>query len=442
MNADGAVRAPAARWAHVAAWPWWAQVLAVYAIARTFSALVLVVVAHTQAANGWTPAAPTYLQFTGLMWDGSWYRQIAESGYPAQLPIGADGVVQQNAWAFYPLFPLLVRVLMRVTGAPWQAAAPLLNLALGAAAMLVIYRVVELGAARLPASWESLSRRTARGDNNSQFAASGPGAGAAGGGAALALSTVVLVAFFPTAVVLQVAYSESLALLLIASALLALVRRRYLYAALVVIALGFTRAVALPMAVVVVVHALVRWRAARRGGEALGGRDVAALAGLVVVAVASGFAWQLVCAAVTGVPDGYLRTQAAWRGRPDVVPLVPWLDIARWLFQGWGPLVLGLVIAGFVALLTCPPARRLGPELRAWPAAYLVYLLGVVEPGTSLARFLLLAFPLGAVTAGIVQGPRVRRRAWLVAVVVVLALLQVGWVWALWRLTPPSGWPP
>lgn len=400
-------------WSRAARWPWWGQVLAVYAVARLVSTVILLVVAGAQVANVWTPAEPSYAQFTGLMWDATWYRQIAEQGYPADLPIGADGSVAQNPWAFYPMFPLLVRGLMEVTGAPWHVAGPLLALAAGAAAMLVIYRAVDAGAPRAVAAR--------------------PG---------LPLATVALVAFFPTSVVLQVAYTESLALLLVAAALLALIRRRYLLAIAVVVGLGFTRAIALPMVAVVVVHAAARWRAARRGEDQLARRDVVGLAALLVAAALSGVAWQLLCAAVTGVPDGYLQTQAAWRARPDVVLVLPWVDLARWLFGGWGPLALAAVLGGFAALLASRPARRLGPELWAWPAAYLGYLVGVAEPGASLGRFLLLAFPLAAVTAGMVREPTRRRRAWMAGIVFGMVLCQVGWVWVLWRLTPPSGWPP
>jgi len=410
-------------WLRPTRWRWWVQVLAVYAVARVVSAVILLIVAQAQVANVWTPAAPSYLEYTGLMWDASWYRQIAEHGYPAQLPIGADGLVQQNVWAFYPLFPVLVRGVMAVTGAPWQVAGPLLALVAGAGAMVVIHRAVEVGAPR------AVRAR--------------PG---------LALATVTLVAFFPTAVVLQIAYTESLALLLVASALLLIVRRRYLLAVPVVLALGFTRAVALPMALVVVVHAVARWRASRRSADPpdptvgswddLTRRDAVGLGGLLAAAAVSGVAWQVVCGAVTGVPDGYLQTQAAWRARPDVVPVIPWVDTSRWLLGGWGPAALVAVLAGVVALLLCAPARRLGPELRAWPAAYLAYLVGVAEPGTSLGRFLLLAFPFAAVTASMVRSDAGRRRAWAVSIVVLMVLCQVGWVWALWRLTPPSGWPP
>src|SRR4029079_9600804 len=83
----------------------WVQVLAVYAAGRAWSAVVLMAVAERQVATLWTPASPSYLQFTRLMGDASCYRSIAESGYPAELPVDAAGEVQQNAWAFFPLFP-------------------------------------------------------------------------------------------------------------------------------------------------------------------------------------------------------------------------------------------------------------------------------------------------------------------------------------------------
>jgi hypothetical protein len=65
-----------------------------------------------------------------------------------------------------------------------------------------------------------------------------------------------------------------------------------------------------------------------------------------------------------------------------------------------------------------------------------------VEPGSSLARFLILAFPLGAATAGVVLRPVWARRAWWCLVAATMIVLQVVWVWRIWRLVPPSGWPP
>ncbi len=387
--------------------------LAVYAGARVFSAVVLVVVARHQVANGWTGASPGYLDYTGLMWDATWYRQIAEGGYPAQLPVGADGQVAQNAWAFFPLFPALARLLMQVTGQGWATVAPVLALAIGAVAVLVVHRVVVHGAPRAVAAR--------------------PG---------LPLATVTLVSVFPTAVVLQVGYTESLALLLVAASLLAVVRRRYGWACVAVLALGLTRAVALPMAVVVVVHAWVRWSQARSEGTRLPRRDVLSLAGLAVAAGVSGIAWPAVCALVTGVPGAYLQTQGAWRGVRDIAPFGSWGYVSRFWFGESAPLVLIAAFALVAASVLVPAAWRTGRELHAWSAAYLVYLAAAVEPGSSLARFLLLAFPLGAVTAGVVARPALARRLWLAAVVLVMLVLQVVWVWQIWRFVPPSGWPP
>jgi hypothetical protein len=394
-------------------WPWWLQSLAVYAAARAFSAVLLLVVAGRQAANGWTGASPGYAEYTGLMWDATWYRRIAEGGYPATLPVGADGTVQQNEWAFFPLYPMLVRGLMTLTGGSWAALAPTVSLLAGAGAVLLVHRTVVRGAPRAVAAR--------------------PG---------LPLATVLLVSVFPTSVVLQVGYTEALALLLVAASLLAVVTRRYGWACAAVLALGFTRAVALPMAVVVVVHALVRLREWRSAGVRPPGRDLAGIGALAVTAVLSGVAWIAVCGWVTGVPDAYLQTQEAWRGVRTTTPFAGWSYVPPFWFGDAAPLVVGAATLVVVACLVAPSTWRLGRELHAWSAAYLLYLAAAVEPGSSLARFLVLAFPLGAATAGVVTRPRWARWAWTGAVVVLMLALQVVWVWRIWRLVPPSGWPP
>lgn len=402
---------PRRPWWDPRGWSWWVQVLAVYALARGATALMLLYSAAHQGATPWAGEHPSYAQMTGLFWDAGWYHRIAEEGYPSELPVDANGYVQQSAWAFFPLYPMLVRGLMGITTLSWEVVAPTTSLLLGAAAVLLIHRAVASGAPRAVTAW--------------------PG---------LPLATVVLVSVFPTSPVLQVAYTESLALLLVAAALLLLVRRHYVATAGVLVLLGLTRAVALPMALVVGVHALARWRAWRRGDEPLPARDVVAVGGLGVVAVVSGFLWPAICGWVTGVPQAYLRTQEAWRGVREVTPFGGWDYVLQYWFGDDGLWVLAAAVAFVVALLVVPAAWRLGPELHAWPAAYVLYLAAAIEPGSSLARFLVLAFPMGAITASVVRRPPVARRAWFVAVVVLMLALQVIWVWRFWRLT--SGWPP
>ncbi|WP_243883445.1 hypothetical protein [Cellulomonas dongxiuzhuiae] len=412
-RATAAATGPVAWWDRVRGWPWWVHVLLVWAASRLFVAAAFVWTATVQQENLWTGANPSYQEFVGLFYDAGWYRQIAEGGYPAELPRDAQGLVQQNQWAFFPLYPMLVRALMTLTGGSWVVLAPTVALLLGGAAMLVVHEAVRHGAPRAVAAR--------------------PG---------LPLATVALVCAFPTAAVLQVAYTESAALLLIAASLLLLVRRQYAWAALVVVALGFTRAVALPMAAVVVVHAGVRWWRARRGEDTFGRRDGAGLAALAAAAGVSGVAWPAICGWVTGVPDGYLQTQAAWRGVREVVPFSGWTYVPQFWLQEWGTPAMVAGFALVAAVLLVPAAWRLGPELHAWSAAYVVYILAVIEPGSSLARFLLLAFPLGAVTAGVVPRPPWARRLWFGAVLVLMLGLQVLWVRQMWEFNPHGDWPP
>ncbi len=408
-----AASGPGASRADPRRWPWWAQVLGVFAASRVFTTVVFAWVARVQGPNPWTPARPSYWEFVALPFDGTWYQMIAEHGYSATLPVGPGGLVQQNTWAFYPLYPTLARGVMVLTRLPWEVAAPLLSTVLAGAAMLLVHRCVAEGAPRAVAAW--------------------PG---------LPLATVALVCVFPASPVLQTAYSESLGLLLVAGAVLGLIRRRYGWAALAVVSLGVARPIALPMAVVVVVHAVVRWRAARRGEDVMRARDLVALAGLAAATVASAFVWPLVCGWVTGVPDAFVRTQEAWRGLHSVVPFVGWTYVPQYWFGPWWLVVVAAGWAFTLAVLLAPSSWRLGRELHAWSIAYVAYLVAVPEPGSSLARFLLLAFPAGAATAGAVGRTPRGRRAWLVFVVLLMAGLQVLWVRQAWVSSFEGNWPP
>ena len=308
---------------------------------------------------------------------------------------------------------MLARGLMQLTGGSWEVVAPLLALVLGGGAVLAIHQTVVRGAPRAVAAR--------------------PG---------LPLASVALVSVFPTAAVLQVAYTEALALLLIASALLLLIRRDYGWMALVVVALGFTRAVALPMAAVVVVHAAVRWWSARRGTDTWTWRTGVGLGALtrpggrVGLPVARHL--RLGHGGAGRVPPDAGGVARGPRGRP-VRRLVLRAAV---LVRPRALLVVTLSFALVIAVLVVPAAWRLGNELHAWAAAYIVYIAAVVEPGSSLARFLLLAFPLAAVTAGVVTRPPAARRWWFGAVVVLMLGLQVLWVRQMWHANPVADWPP
>ena len=395
---------------------WWVQVLGVWWGARALSAVVFLVVARTQEANPWTDAAPSYAQYTGLMWDASWYREIAESGYPTGLPRGADGQVTQSAWAFFPLFPTLARGVMAVTGASWEVVAPTLALLLGTLAALVVHRVLVAVVERGPLAGTDVGRR-------------------------LPLAGVAVLGLAGAAPVLQVAYTESLALLVLAGVVWCLVEREYLLAAVLLPVLGLTRAVAMPVVVAVAVHAVVRYRAARADGTALGARAWASMAAVAASAVTAGLLWPAVVGVRTGTVDAYTQVQSAWRGRGEVVPLIPWVDVARYFAGAWWLPVLAVVAGLAVLLVVTRPLRLLGPELWGGTAGYLAYLLVAIEPGTSLVRFLVLAFPIAPVLA-LLALRATRWRAALGMLLLGAAISQVVWVASVWRLVPPTGWPP
>ena len=382
-----------------ARWPDWAQVLAVYLASRVVTFVVTERTARFQPANVWTGADPGYLDFIRI-WDGEWYHRIFDHGYPLPLPVDAIGQPFQSEWAFFPAYPLLVRGVATVTGLDWRVAAPTVSVLLGAAAVVVMYRLFRLRA----------GHRTS-------------------------LAAIALFCVFPSSPVLQYAYSESLGMLALVGALWLLAGRRYLLCVLPVLLLGLTRAVVVPFGVVVAVHLVHRWL--RRRNDALPARQIAAIVLLGASTVLAAAAWPAYVALRTGQADAYTRVQSAWRGG-QVEWLTPWWGMSRYLLGGWfGPLVLLGLLVAFAALLASRTARVLGVDLTAWCAAYVAYLLVVIEPFTSIFRYLLLLFPLALVVAS-----TVRSRAHLVAWLWAMLSLQVVWVVWLWRFTPPSDLPP
>lgn len=380
--------------------PPWAQALIVYAVTRLVDVVVLTRAARFQPASLWTTASPDYLGFVSL-WDAEWYHRIADTGYPPELPRDETGQVRQNEWAFYPLYPLLVRLVMRATGAEWPLAASMTSLLCGAAAVVVLRSLVDRIAGRSVGLW-----------------------------------TVALFCAFPAAPVLQLAYTESAAALLLFAALWCLQRRRYLLAVPVVLAVGIARPIAVPLAAVVGLHLLRR--ILRRGGDPLPPGE---LARLLVLTAASGMAaveWPLIVAWRTGEPGGYTDTMGAWRAGHHMAPFRPWWDMSRyWLGEWAGPIAVVVVVLALLWWLTRPVARMIAGDLRAWVVCYLGYMLAVLDPSTSLVRYLLLAFPLGVLA--VVASPSLAYRRALVAAFVAG---QVVWVVYLWRFIPPTDWPP
>ena len=386
-----------------------AWVLAIYALARVVTTTILIVVMQHQVPSGMTggdDVPVTYFPFTAL-WDGQWYLRVAESGYPDVLPVTDTGEVGENPWAFYPLFPLMARVGMALTGLDFPTVASSIALLFGAGAAVVM----------------GLLLRERVGDP-------------------AAYVVVALWASFPSSVALQLAYTESLAMLLLVGYLYALARERWLVATAVAVLVGLSRPIAVPLGLVTLVVVVLRWRR-RRERPISSGTYAAMLAALVGCGVA-GLLWPAIAWWRTGVSSAYTDTMAAWRSYRSIELFVPWAD--RVQDPSWGPWLIGGPVV-VLLLVAGPWARNLGADLRTWTLGYTAYLVATLDPFTSIFRYLIPLFPLLVVVLGAGWADR-RGNTWtrlLVRAVPLLVAFVVGqyyWTDVLWRFVPPSDYPP
>ena len=369
-------------------------VVGFYLLVRVLDA-VMIVVAGGDGQRGSSPWE-VYQDVT-TSWDGGWYASIARDGYPDSA-VGPDGAPVQTSLAFYPLFPLASRALNALTGLPFSVVGPALSLVAGGVAMVLVF---------------VLLLRTV-GVNR----------------AALACFALTV---FPAAPVLQTAYTESLALALVATALLLIQRRRYLWAMLPVLTLGLTRNISLVLAVVVVAHWVALWRAHRRPTpatpEAARAVPHARLAVLLASTGVAAVLWPTIVGVMTGDPHAYTTTMKAWPGYSSSVLRPPWVEAVG--STGTGSVFLAIIVVlGFAALMSLPVTRAWGVELWSWAVAYPIYIFLAVGVSTSVLRYLLLAFPLALAVAPPVQTSRDRVvRALMVVVWCVLGLAgQYLWI--------------
>lgn len=382
--------------------PWWAAVTAMFVVGRIVSTLFLLWYAGHQNANPWTSADPSIWDFASI-WDGRWYNLIATLGYPTVLPHDPSGHVIENAWAFLPLYPMVVKFVMAATGLAWNYAAVGVSVLCALAATLVFYRLM------------------IRFLNKDQ-----------------AFFAVVLFSLAPVSPLFQVAYAESMQILLIAIALLLLVRRNYLSIIPVALLLGVTRPGALALALTLALHFVYRMWGSRRRSFRWGERWRVIAA--IVAAGLGGFEWMLIAGWVTGLPNAYLQTELAWRapyiGWKELVPFTPWIEATQWWWHGLaGWLILAAVVLGFVLLLVNPAAKRIGVDLRLWTLSYSVYVFAVFFPQSSTMRILAPLFP----ALGMFAVPRSKIYRW--AAIVVCVLLQWFWIHFMWAVDG-SDWSP
>ncbi|MGM9463429.1 hypothetical protein [Streptomyces murinus] len=285
-------------------------------------------------------------------WDSVWYLHIATHGYGTRMHITNSGAVQTD-WAFFPLYPGLVRAL------DW---IPLLTP--GVAALLIAWTATALAAVGVYAIGHRLYGR------------------------AVATAMVALWAVLPHSVVLTLAYTEPLFIALAVWCLYALLDERWLAAGALAALAGLTRPNGYAAAAAVL--GVAAFEVVRRRGRVPLGLWAGALA-----APLGWTAYLLLVGHRTGaLLHGYFQVQSAWESRFDgglgtlrFLATVPLTDGVIY------PVALVVVAVG-VYLFVRLCRERVPLALLLYTAALLLPVVLVSGPFESKPRFLLPAFPL------------------------------------------------
>ena len=312
---------------------------------------------------------PLWLSIWGV-WDTRWYLNVADHWYSAQA--AADGT-GQAAYAFFPLYPLLMRIAGFAFGSSFIGGLLVSNLALIAAAWF-LYRLVAM----------ETDHRT-------------------GLGAALFLLLC------PVGFIFSAVFSEAVFLACTISAFYCARRSLWLYAGV----LGGLAALSRVPGVFILLPLVWEYLKARDYDLHRVRPDVSFLA---LIPLGLGL-FMLQCWWLTGDLLAFIDIQKAW----DREWANPISALATALGSGHLPYVAGAGYALAVLLAVVVFHRRIGPVLLLW--ALILTLLplssSVSHYALSLPRYMAVVFPLFIIMAKIP-----RRSPWRPALIVALALLQ------------------
>jgi hypothetical protein len=379
--------------------PGWGWVLVIYAASRVLTTGILGLFYWIAPALGWSvgnyATRPGFITFMDA-WDGKFYRTVALHGYPSALPVDLHGHVEPNAWAFLPVYPWITRGLMSVTGLNFTVAGVILSVIFGGGAAYLLYRLLVPRVGTRSAMWA--------------------------------------VAFFcigPMSFVLQVTYAESLYLVLIFAALIAMTSRRYL----LMIPFGVTAAFTHPGALALCAALAIMFIVGLIKRERVPWTErVATVVAGVAIAIA-GFAWPVIAGVATGFKAAYFDTELSWWtdyvGPTHFVPFTPWFVMAHVFLGSPGVLLVIVVLAGFIWIMTHRNTRILGLGILSFVGSYGAYLVAVFLPQQSLVRLLLPMAPL--LGAPVLTKSVVFRRI-AVGVLIASQFLVIA---TLWVLGPP-----
>lgn len=460
------------------------QVLAVWAIASLIGLLIFNLGGLDTPQTYWSAAKPSYLQHVAF-WDSEWYYRVATQGYPdsTSLPIGQDGRVGQNTWAFMPIYAYLSGGLAKLLSANYYTCAVV---------------VAWLGSALAALGLDAWMRpRVSK--------------------AASLLGVAIFFTCGP-AIILQLPYAESLGLALVAIGFAVLAKRRFAWAMVAFVLAAFTRPIGVPLGAALGLWWV--WEELRARGlistsrfdaffssarvyadadpyaanydaavpvpneaaiasfetapdltasssfEAappaavpappsetlptpapapappalpsftpmdlspmpLSSKDRLWLFVTAIVTCAAALTWPLLAWITTGRMSAYVDTETAWRG-VDLAPFEAWINRSA-SFGGTHAGVIGLfgVLVLSACILGWRQLRQLGRLTWIWCVCYWVYLLIFFDPSSSVFRMLLMVAPLAwAVAVKLASRPRAALA--VLTVGVVTQVLWVAWVW-------------
>ena len=284
---------------------------------------------------------------------------------------------------------MTVRALMWATGLGFGAAATVVNLLVGSVTVLLLYRLLEPRAGRFVAG-----------------------------------SAVALLCTFVSAPVLQLAYKDGLALMLIVLAMLLISRRRYWLAVIAILALSLTRQVTPPLAIVLAAHAWMRFR--NRQDSPIGRGDVTSMAAVFVTSIVGLFTWSTIVRL-------WLGDSTANSSRGSIASIkgtrFGWFGQA---YERLGLAGVALIVGLFVVLIGLAytaGTRDWGPETRAWMWAYPAFLsLGTtLHPGQF--RYFLADFPLTLILIGSLPVHASAKTRFVIVTLACLVGLGLQWLW-------------
>lgn len=382
------------------------QLIAIYFATRIVTTTIMLVFAANQPETWQTPAQPDYFTFANI-WDAVWYRWIGEGGYPRELPVGDHGRVTENAWAFMPVFPAIVRVISLITTLPFPVVAVLVSVAAGLATVFAFHRLLR----------RFVGERTA-------------------------LFAVLLLCLGPVSPMFQVGYAEALHFWLLCELLILLVDRRWLEMLPIVLLASLTRPTGLAWAFTLLLVILHRyWQARVARLERFEAREQRQAWIAAFFSGFAGLAWLAIAGFVTGRPFGYLETEMAWRNHytsgAETLPFTAWFWAGDfWFGQPLGTMLVVAVVIGVIAWFSAPFMLRFGIEIRMWGIAYFSYLFAVFYPQSSIFRLCFPLFPALAPVA-LPQSPVYR-----VVVSLLAVAAQVAWLTWMWFVIGHDWTPP